>query len=189
VNYIRIYNSLIDNARSRLFIEGYCEAHHITPKSMSGSDDDSNLVNLTAREHFIAHYLLAKAYGGDQWRPLLYWKERNSRLYDLARLKVSELMKFKEPWNKNLTGGIWSEARRKAQKNVVHKGLSEETRAKMRKPKSPQHSAKIKLAKQNQSAETRNKNSESQKRRFQFGLQAVELNRLIDSIFTQGELR
>ena len=38
----------------------YCETHHIVPRSFGGSDDNSNLVNLTAREHFIAHELLVK---------------------------------------------------------------------------------------------------------------------------------
>lgn len=38
------------------------ERHHIIPKSEGGSDDPDNLVNLTAREHYIAHLLLARIY-------------------------------------------------------------------------------------------------------------------------------
>ena len=41
----------------------YCEKHHIIPKSEGGTDTKDNIVNLTAREHFIAHRLLAKIYG------------------------------------------------------------------------------------------------------------------------------
>ena len=40
----------------------YYEKHHIIPKSIGGTNDISNLVYLTAREHFIAHWLLFKIY-------------------------------------------------------------------------------------------------------------------------------
>lgn len=42
--------------------EGYFEIHHIVPRSVGGSDDESNLVMLTGREHFIAHMLLWKSF-------------------------------------------------------------------------------------------------------------------------------
>ena len=38
------------------------ERHHILPRSMGGSNDSSNIVTLTLREHFIAHWLLWKIY-------------------------------------------------------------------------------------------------------------------------------
>jgi hypothetical protein len=55
----KIYNKIIDNAKSRSLI-GYKERHHIMPRCIGGLDDDQNLVDLTAREHFICHLLLAK---------------------------------------------------------------------------------------------------------------------------------
>lgn len=39
---------------------GYYETHHIMPKSIGGSNESTNLVKLTAREHFVAHRLLVK---------------------------------------------------------------------------------------------------------------------------------
>jgi hypothetical protein len=42
--------------------ETYYETHHIQPESLGGSNDKSNLVLLTAREHYIAHFLLYKHY-------------------------------------------------------------------------------------------------------------------------------
>jgi hypothetical protein len=36
----------------------YYESHHIVPRWMGGTDSDDNLVLLTAREHYLAHYLL-----------------------------------------------------------------------------------------------------------------------------------
>jgi hypothetical protein len=52
--------NLIDKAKNRIEIIGYSEKHHILPKCMGGTDESSNIVSLTAREHFIAHILLAK---------------------------------------------------------------------------------------------------------------------------------
>lgn len=66
MNYTKIYESIIANARSRGDVEGYKERHHVIPKSMGGMDCNDNMVNLTAREHFIAHWLLAKIYKNSQ---------------------------------------------------------------------------------------------------------------------------
>lgn len=61
MNYQNIYNQLIAKRQDILF-EGYTEKHHIIPKCMGGTDLPENLVRLTAREHFIAHVILAKIY-------------------------------------------------------------------------------------------------------------------------------
>lgn len=41
---------------------GYIENHHIIPKSLGGTDTKDNLVKLSARQHFIAHWMLWKTY-------------------------------------------------------------------------------------------------------------------------------
>lgn len=61
MNYKEHYDILIERARNRT-LDGYKESHHVIPKCMNGTDEKSNLVNLTAREHFIAHLLLMKIY-------------------------------------------------------------------------------------------------------------------------------
>ena len=61
--YHSLYFSIIENAKHRK-IDDYVEKHHIIPKSMGGSNDPSNLVSLTAREHFICHRLLMKITSG-----------------------------------------------------------------------------------------------------------------------------
>lgn len=38
----------------------YKERHHIIPKSLGGTNDKDNLIDLFAKEHFIAHKLLVK---------------------------------------------------------------------------------------------------------------------------------
>ena len=67
--YTLWYYNIIDRAKSRVTI-GYTEKHHIVPKGLGGTDDSSNLVKLTAREHFICHWLLTKMLGDGVYR----WK-------------------------------------------------------------------------------------------------------------------
>jgi len=57
--YTLWYYNIINNARARK-ATGYVEKHHIVPKSLGGTNSNENLVELTAREHFICHYLLTK---------------------------------------------------------------------------------------------------------------------------------
>lgn len=61
LKYSNWYDSLISKAKSRyLPLTMYTEQHHVVPRSFGGSDDKSNLVKLTAREHYVAHLLLWK---------------------------------------------------------------------------------------------------------------------------------
>lgn len=62
MNYERIYHNIINNRLNNPVLNEYTECHHILPKSLGGTDDKSNLVNLLAREHFICHLLLTKIY-------------------------------------------------------------------------------------------------------------------------------
>jgi len=53
------YDQLILTRKNRIAENNtYYESHHIIPKSMGGNNTDENLILLTAREHFIAHWLL-----------------------------------------------------------------------------------------------------------------------------------
>ena len=59
MNYQNIYNQIINRAQTRQ-LEGYVEKHHVVPKCLGGDNNKSNLVQLTAREHFICHMLLCE---------------------------------------------------------------------------------------------------------------------------------
>ena len=64
MNYQKIYDQLIQKRKLNVLNKNgiYCERHHIIPRSLGGLNDKINLVNLTAREHYIAHLLLWKIY-------------------------------------------------------------------------------------------------------------------------------
>jgi len=59
MNYQHQYNLLIKSAQLNL-TTGYADNHHIIPQSMGGSNDPTNLVLLSAKQHFVAHHLLYK---------------------------------------------------------------------------------------------------------------------------------
>lgn len=90
--YTRWYYQIINNAKSRTKIEGYFEKHHIIPKSLGGSNLKENLVVLTAREHFICHWLLTKMVSNKKHRYQM-WNAFSCMLYrelpDKSRYKVS----------------------------------------------------------------------------------------------------
>ena len=91
--YHKWYDQLIDRARTRT-LTGYVERHHIVPKSLGGTNEASNLVRLTAREHLIAHMLLPKFVedSAPMWSAL--WSMMNTRglrttssIYEQARVE------------------------------------------------------------------------------------------------------
>lgn len=49
------------------------ESHHIVPKSVGGTDDAENIIRLSPPDHFFAHLLLARIYGGRLWVPVVLW--------------------------------------------------------------------------------------------------------------------
>jgi hypothetical protein len=136
--YTRYYNNIINTAKNRVLVDTYIEKHHIIPRSLQGLDDDSNIVKLTAREHFVCHLLLTKMVTGHhqdlmkfavgkfiqtapgQQRAFTSWEYKKIRETisqvrtgkkhsEETRKKMSDLRKGKTPWNKGVTGIIHSE--------------------------------------------------------------------------------
>lgn len=65
MNYAAIYARLVERAKQRVLNE-YTESHHIVPRCMGGGDEASNLVRLTAEEHWVAHKLLVKIHSSER---------------------------------------------------------------------------------------------------------------------------
>ena len=118
--YSKLYYKITSNAKQRT-TDGYTELHHIIPQSMGGSNDKENLVELTAREHFICHWLLIKMTEGKDRSKMLYalnglkaenrYQQRyhtkiTARVYEKYRIEHaknhSETMKGKPAWNKGI---------------------------------------------------------------------------------------
>lgn len=93
MNYQKIYSDLISRAILR-HTEGYYESHHIIPRCIGGTDDESNLVRLTPEEHYVAHQLLAKIYPnhyGLTYAAVMMCANRpTNKLYGWIRRRLSE---------------------------------------------------------------------------------------------------
>lgn len=65
------YAAITKRGQSR-HTDSYTESHHIIPRSLGGNDDPTNITKLTAREHFICHWLLTKIHreGEAHWKML-----------------------------------------------------------------------------------------------------------------------
>jgi hypothetical protein len=75
MNYQKVYNELVV---SRVLLkrvknnDGLLENHHIIPKCLGGTNKKDNLVLLTPREHYIAHWLLYKMHKGKDKARMAY---------------------------------------------------------------------------------------------------------------------
>lgn len=90
MNYQKVYDQIIDRARERK-LGGYKEKHHVIPKCMGGSNKKENLVELTAREHFVCHWLLSYMYPQEKKLAYAFWgmcnqtsSENNNRSYKVT---------------------------------------------------------------------------------------------------------
>ena len=92
MDYNAVYERLIQTARLSP-PPGFRERHHIIPKCIGGSNHPDNLVELTARQHFVAHLLLAKVRGGKlvsaAWRMSSDGRHGNRKYEWLRRLQAN----------------------------------------------------------------------------------------------------
>lgn len=81
--YTTWYESIITKAKQRVNQKGYFEKHHIIPKSLGGSNESTNLVKLTPKEHFVCHLLLVKMTEGKHKTKMRYaaWMLSKNNLY------------------------------------------------------------------------------------------------------------
>ena len=71
--------------------------HHIVPKHMGGSDDPSNLVELTIEEHAEAHKKLWEEHG--RWQDKIAWKTLSGQI-NIQEARM-EMMKYNNPMHKS----------------------------------------------------------------------------------------
>jgi hypothetical protein len=133
MDYQKIYNQIIERAKNRM-LEGYKEKHHIIPKCLGGDNSKNNLVELTAREHFLCHMLLCEIYPNkNKLKHALFlmaigkqkFKEKTyvigSRVYERLKIEYSQM----------LTGKKQSqETRDKKSKSMKGKIVSNKTKQK-----------------------------------------------------------
>jgi hypothetical protein len=97
-----LYQEFINNilkTRGR-FIDSdeYHEQHHIIPRCKNGSNNKDNLIDLYAKEHFIAHKLLAEENMDDDqlvhaYTLMAFVKDGNQERYELTSEEYEEVRK------------------------------------------------------------------------------------------------
>lgn len=135
--YKNRYDKLI-NYYTENIVEGFIEKHHIIPKCMGGSDSLNNIVLLPTRVHFIAHYLLYKAYPEDIKLAHAFammgvcneHQHRSSKLYEKSKLARSKALK-------GVPRPEWVKLKMRKQKNNTEN---------YKKPKTKEHCDNISLS-------------------------------------------
>ncbi len=133
MNYRHIYMLIIEHAKSQNRVKGdgnYYERHHILPKSLFPNwvKRKSNIVLLTAREHFFCHQLLTKIYPGSKMAFALHaFISRPNANYkitskDYERIKKDFIERLKE--NKPNLGRHWTEEQRRKISEGTKRGMS-----------------------------------------------------------------
>lgn len=144
--YSQWYENLVASAQNRILpVELYFEKHHIIPKCFGGSNENDNLVNLTAREHYIAHLLLWKMkFSKRQHHQMLTafhamsamkYKKRdytiNSRIFEQFKLEHIEYLSVRYAGKNNPNFGKSMKPHVKQKLKETNERLYQERRAKM----------------------------------------------------------
>lgn len=147
MNYKKIYDNIVNiglsRGRSKSNLDYYVERHHIIPKCMGGTDDKTNLVLLTAREHFVAHQLLLKMHPSHQGLAFAVYKFthgtqeqiKNSRAYSWIKTANSKA-------RSNLAKTLWENTpeierkRRMVKANLTRSKQSPEYKAEIKEKRS-----------------------------------------------------
>lgn len=111
MDYQKVYRQIVERAKAQNRSKkgnAYYESHHIVPKCMGGSNESTNKVLLTAREHYICHALLFRANPESRQLAHAFYLMCNfrktqkrdyqisSRLYEDARAKYAGYRKIKQ---------------------------------------------------------------------------------------------
>lgn len=102
------------NARGRFACgDEYHERHHITPKCVGGTDEEENLIDLYAREHFIAHKLLAEENPNNNklvyaWTMMSWAKREDQYRYEVTPEEYEDAKKALSLLSSQLGKERWS---------------------------------------------------------------------------------
>ena len=122
------YDNIITNSQKRT-TNDYTESHHIIPESLGGPDTPENRTALTAREHFICHWLLTKIHptGDAHWKMLNALRIMRAENKSQTRYKTKITSRVYEKLKKEYSL-LQSEKMRGANNPMYGKPVSDEVR-------------------------------------------------------------
>jgi len=125
------YDKFIDSRKLRKIPKDtYTEKHHIIPRALGGSDEPENIIRLTAREHFIAHLILWKIYGGSMTYAFMFMSKNVKYSPKLTSKQHARLRQDKPPCTIETRKKI-SEAKKGKNHHYYNKHMSEEHKHKI----------------------------------------------------------
>ena len=173
------------NTRGRFACgDEYHERHHIIPKSCGGTNDEENLIDLYAKEHYEAHRLLALESPDNTklvyaWWMMSHTNNANQRDYELTAEEYEEARKVFSESISGENGPMYGRrgelspmyGKRGEQSPNYGKHLSEETKAKIKESlrktwDNPEMREKARKAQENITQERRDKISKASKERL-----------------------
>ena len=141
MNYRKQYEKFINECSKKTRIKlnknnksyVYYEKHHIIPKCIGGSNNEDNLILLTAKEHYVAHKLLSLIYINNKkiqyaFYKMSFDKKINREVSSKEYAKAQEFMS--KPENNGMFGKKHSAESIKKMKSIPK---SEETKQKFSK--------------------------------------------------------
>lgn len=98
MTYQEFINNILQTRGRFMDDDEYYERHHIIPKCKNGTNDSDNLIDLLAREHFIAHKLLADENADDDqlvyaYLLMAFMKDKRQLRYALSPEEYEEARK------------------------------------------------------------------------------------------------
>ena len=154
ITYEEFIQNILDTRGRFACGDEYHERHHIIPKSCGGTDDKENLIDLYAKEHFIAHKLLAQENPYEDsliysWWRMCNWQDHDKEFYEPTPEEYAEARiafckihsdfqreRFLNPQYNPMHGKHHTEdAKRKISESNKGHSVSEEVRQKIRESK------------------------------------------------------
>lgn len=89
VTYEEFINNILETRGRNGCGDEYHETHHIVPKCMGGTNEEENLIDLYAREHFEAHRLLALENPENDGLVYAWWCMAHYKSYDQQRYELT----------------------------------------------------------------------------------------------------
>ncbi len=132
MNKYETWYASITNRGQHRRLDSYTESHHIIPQSLGGTNLPENITKLTAREHFICHWLLIKIHreGEAHWKMLnairiMRAENKNQQRYS-NRITSRVYSNLKEEYSK-----LQSERNKGAGNGMFGKSQTEKAKSKI----------------------------------------------------------
>lgn len=156
----------------------YHERHHIVPKCMGGTDDEDNLIDLFAREHFELHRLLALENPDNNKLVYAWWMLAH---IDGREITAEEYEEAKVAFSKTQRGKIMSEASRQKMRDN-HANFKGENSPMYGKPVSEARREKQRIAMTGRIASNETRQKQSITHKHENNVRARKIIRLSDGV-------